>query len=140
MPDYRPTGSTRNWNWHTLQVALEIERTFPVKCSTYPGHGRTGEAWGIDAWVAPFRQKANAGQEAVGDAIQKHVERRWYGMGVDYMIWWNWMKEGKHSAWFSYEPYAFQWQGGDPDPDTRRHLDHVHIQCHPGFTYRLPRR
>jgi hypothetical protein len=133
-----PAGSTRNWNPNTRKVAEELERLFDVRCSTYPGHGRTGEAWGIDVWVAPFRQKANKEQEALGDRIQKYVEANWERLGVDYMIWWNWMKENADTPWFSYEPYAFEWPGGDPDPETRRHLDHDHIQCTPGFVYRAP--
>ncbi len=131
-----PSGSTRNWNVNTRKVAEEIERNFDVRCSTYSGHGRTGEAWGIDIWVAPFRSRANAAQEALGDRIQKYIEDNWIRLGIDYMIWWNWMKEDSTTAWFSYEPYAFKWPGGDPDPETRRHLDHVHLQITVGHTYR----
>ncbi len=133
-----PAGSTRNWNVNARRVAEELERLFGLRCSTYPGHGRTGEAWGIDVWVAPFRSRANAEQEALGDRIQRHVQANWDRLGVDYAIWWNWMKENRDTPWFSYEPYAFSWPGGDPDPDTRRHLDHFHLQCTPGFVYRAP--
>ena len=136
--DYRPAGSTRNWAEPTRKVAEEIERRFGVKCSTYPGHGRTGEQWGIDVWVAPFRQKANAKQEELGDLIQLYVERNWARLGIDYIIWWNWMKESSGTNWFSYEPYAFSWKGGDADADTRRHLDHLHLQIIKGHVYRPP--
>lgn len=139
MSQVPPLGSTRNWAPQVLKVVQEIERNYDVRCSTYPGHGRPGEAWSIDIWVAPFRSRANPVQEQLGDRIQKHAERAWWRWGLDYMIWWNWMKENSNTAWFSYEPYAFTWPGGDPDPDTRRHLDHVHLSCIPGFTYRPPR-
>ena len=132
---------TRNWNPSTRKVAEEIERKFfggRQVCSTYPNHGRPGEPWSIDAWVAPYKQQANKEQEAVGDRIQKFVEVNWDRLGVDYIIWWNWWKQGRTAPWTSYEPFAFTWPFGDPDPDTRRHLDHVHISCKPGFTYRPP--
>ena len=125
--DHRPAGSTRNWDEGTFRVVREIEARFPVKCSTYPNHGRTGERKSIDVWVAPFRQRANREQEKLGDRIQGYVEANWNRFGLDYLIWWNWMKEGADTPWFSYEPYAFKWPHGDPDPDTRRHFDHLHI-------------
>lgn len=133
-----PAGASRNWDMNTLRVAEELERNFDVRCSTYPGHGRTGETWGIDVWVAPITSYANPAQEQLGDAIQKYVEANWWRLGVDYMIWWNWMKEYATTPWFSYEPYAFTWPGGIADPNTRRHLDHVHVQCTPGFVYSAP--
>jgi putative chitinase len=141
MPDYRPAGSTRNWSTETRKVAEELEKKFGVKCSTYPGHGRTGEAWGIDAWIAPFRSRANAGQEALGDRIQLYLERNWRRLGVDYLIWWNWMKEDAGTNWFDYSPWSRPaseggWKGGDPNLNTRRHFDHFHLQTTPGFTYR----
>lgn len=82
-----PAGASRNWDPNTRRVAEEIERNFDVRCSTYPGHGRTGQPWGIDAWVAPFRSRANRVQEQLGDRIQHYVERNWNRLGIDYMIW-----------------------------------------------------
>ncbi len=82
-----PAGATRNWNSNTLRVAEEIEENFDVRCSTYPGHGHTGQPWGIDVWVAPFRSRANHVQEQLGDRIQHYVERNWNRLGIDYMIW-----------------------------------------------------
>lgn len=134
-----PAGSSRNWAANVRRVVEELESLFPVRCSTYQGHGRTGEALGIDVWVAPFRSRANTAQEQLGDRIQKHLERNWKRLGIDYLIWWNWMKDDENAAWFFYEPWAMgalRWPGGDPDPDTRRHLDHVHIQITAGATYR----
>jgi hypothetical protein len=140
-----PAGSTRNWAAHVAEVAQEIESKFDVRCSTYPGHGRTGERYGIDIWVAPFRSRANADQEALGDAIQEYVERNHGRLGVAYIIWWNRMIEYGQAAilsrggvWFSYEPYAFERPVGDPDPDTRRHLDHVHLQIFTQHEYQPP--
>lgn len=128
-----PAGSTRNWSPPALRVVNQIEANFPVICSTYPGHGRTGEAWGIDAWVAPFRFKANKTQEALGDSIQRWVERNWDRLSIDYVIWWDWMKENRGTPWFDYSPWSKPasqggWPGGDPDPETRKHLDHFHLQ------------
>jgi hypothetical protein len=88
--------------------------------------------------VAPLGQRANAAQEELGDRIQEWAENNWYRLGIDYCIWWNWMKEDKYTRWFSYEPYAFKWPHGNNDPDTRRHLDHFHMSCRPGFSYRPP--
>jgi hypothetical protein len=139
-----PEGASRNWDPNTRLVAEEIESNFDVRCSTYPGHGRTGQPWGIDAWVAPFRSRANRVQEQLGDRIQHYVERNWNRLGIDYMIWWNWMIENKpnpallNRGWFSYEPYAFKWPGGDLDPQTRRHFDHVHLQITVGHDSRPP--
>jgi hypothetical protein len=80
-----PAGASSNWDPNTPRVAEEIERNFDVRCSTYPGHGRTGQPWGIDAWVASFRSRANRVREQLSDRIQHYVERN--RLGIDYMIW-----------------------------------------------------
>jgi hypothetical protein len=80
-----PTVASSNWDPNTPRVAEEIERDFDVRCSTYPGHGRTGQPWGIDAWVASFRSRANRVREQLSDRIQHYVERN--RLGIDYMIW-----------------------------------------------------
>jgi hypothetical protein len=80
-----PVGASSNGDPNTCRVAEEIERNLDVRCSTYPGHGRTGQPWVIDAWVAPFRSRANRVQEQLSDRIQHYVERN--RLGIDYMIW-----------------------------------------------------
>jgi len=80
-----PAVASSNWDPNTRRVAEEIERDFDVRCSTYPGHGRTGQPWGIDAWVASFRSRANRVREQLSDRIQHYVERN--RLGIDYMIW-----------------------------------------------------
>ncbi len=144
-----PAGSTRNWNPNVLKVVQELERVFDVKCSTYPGHGRTGEAWGIDVWVEKFRNKADASSVRLGDRIQKYCELHHERLGIGYMIWWNWMIEypgafliSNRSEWFSYEPHAREWNrthpNADDEPDTVRHFDHDHLQILVGHVYRAP--
>jgi hypothetical protein len=78
-------GASSNGDPNTCRVAEEIERNLDVRCSTYLGHGRTGQPWVIDAWVAPFRSRANRVQEQLSDRIQHYVERN--RLGIDYMIW-----------------------------------------------------
>jgi hypothetical protein len=58
--------------------------------------------------VAPLGLRANVTQEALGNAIQKWAENNWYRLGIDYVIWWNWMKEDKYTSRFWYEPYAWE--------------------------------
>ena len=131
--------NTRNWDPEVLKIVREIERLYDVHCYTYPNHGRSGERWSIDIPVAPLGQRANTAQAALGNRIQKRAVLRWRGWGLDYIIWWNWMRETKDHPWFDYEPFGFKWPFGSNDPDTRRHLDHVHLSCIRGFTYRAPR-
>lgn len=138
-----PAGSTRNWNVNVRKVAEELEREFDVSCSTYPYHGRTGQAWGIDVWVAPFRSKANAEQEKLGDQIQAYVQEHYRRLGIEYEIWWNWMREDIAGEWFDYSPWSRPasqggWPYGDPDPETRRHEDHYHLQIKVGHIYLAP--
>jgi hypothetical protein len=59
MPPPAGASRTRNWDPNTRRLAEEIERNFDVRCSTYSGHGRTGQPWGIDAWVSPFQDKSH---------------------------------------------------------------------------------
>ena len=133
-------NNTRDWDPEVRKIVREVERLYDVYCYTYPKHGRPGERWSIDIPVAQLGQRANTRQEALGDRIQKRAVLRWRGWGLDYIIWWNWMREAKDRPWFDYEPFAFKWPFGSNDPDTRRHLDHVHLSCIRGFTYRAPRR
>jgi hypothetical protein len=131
--------NTRNWDPEVRKIVREIERLYDVHCYTYPKHGRPGERWSIDIPVAPLGRRSNAKQKALGERIQKRAVLRWRGWGLDYIIWWNWMREAKDHPWFDYEPFAFKWPFGSNDPDTRRHMDHVHLSCIRGFTYRAPR-
>ncbi len=116
----------------------EGEHRLDVRCYTYPNHGRPGTIWSIDFPVAPLGQRANAAREALDDAIQRWAGNNWYRLGIDYVIWWNWMKEDKYTPWFTYEREAFGWPYGSADPETRRHMDHSHMSCHPGFPYGPP--
>ena len=38
--------ASRTWDPNTRRVAEEIERNFDVRCSTYPGDGRTEQPIG----------------------------------------------------------------------------------------------
>ncbi len=124
-------GATTQWAQRANWVVGEIRKEFgPVVCATYGFHGREGEPWNIDVMVSPFRQKADASQEAFGDRIQLWLEDNWMRLGVDYLIWWNWMNDG--AGWFDYTPWSRPaslggWPGGDPHPVPRRHEDHLHI-------------
>jgi len=125
-------GDREGWAERTWRVVREVENTFGVVCSTYNNHGTTGRSLGIDIWVAPFRQKANAAQEALGDKIQKWVEANMGRLGINYIIWWNFMRY-HNGPWFDYSPYSKPaslggFPFGDPDQQTRRHEDHVHLQ------------
>ena len=60
-------GATRRWSERTRQQVRRIRRKAPgIVCATYRFHGRTGQTWGVDIMVAPFKQKANAPQKAPG--------------------------------------------------------------------------
>ena len=86
-------GATKNSADKTAAAAKELEEKFPVVCSTYHGHGRTGEAWGIDVWIGQRGVRADQQQEALGDRIQERLEANWNSVEINYVIWWNWMKE-----------------------------------------------
>ena len=133
-------GNTRNWDDEVWKIVREIENLYDVQCYTYPKHGRPGERWSIDVPVAPLGDKADATQKAHGERIKNRALLRWRGWGLDYIIWWNSMKESRDLDWFSYESQAFKWPFGSQEPNTRRHLDHVHLSCIRGFTYRPPRK
>ena len=102
-----------------------------IVCATYRNHGRTGQTWGVDIMVAPFKQKANAPQKALGNALVRWLMNNWVEMHLNYVIWWNRMNDG--AGWFDYSPWSKPasqggYPGGSPDMNTRRHEDHVHIQ------------
>lgn len=154
MPEAPPAGSSRDWNPNVKRVAEELERITrewrtPVRASTYPGHGRTGEAWGIDLWVEDFRQQADKVSEEIGDRIQKYVDANSVRLGIAYEIWWGWMREhpgafliSGRKEWFDYTPHARAWNASHPtaddDWDTVIHKDHYHLQIKVGHVYRAP--
>jgi hypothetical protein len=118
----------------------KIEGPYDVHCYTYPKHGRPGERWSIDIPVAPLGDKADDAQQARGERIKKRAVLRWRGWNLDYIIQWNSLKVARDQNWFSYEPLAFKWPFGSQELNTRWHLDHTHLSCIRGFTYRPPRR
>lgn len=120
-------GATRNWSSLSLTQVRRIRNKAPgIVCSTYFNHGRTGEAWGIDAMVSPFNRLANAAQERLGDHLSDWAIRNWNWLNLNYVIWWNWMNDG--AGWFSYEPFRRQWSGGSQNRVTSKHKDHWHGQ------------
>jgi hypothetical protein len=125
-------GATQRYSERTRQQVRRIRRKAEgIVCATYRNHGRTGEPWGVDIMVAPFNQKANAPQKALGDALVRWLMTNWVQMHLNYVIWWNRMNDGE--GWFDYSPWSKPasqggWKGGSPDMNTRRHEDHVHIQ------------
>jgi hypothetical protein len=125
-------GATQRWSERTRQQVRRIRRKAPgIVCATYRNHGRTGQTWGVDIMVAPFKQKANAPQKDLGNALVRWLMNNWVEMHLNYVIWWNWMNDG--AGWFDYSPWSKPasqggFPGGSPDMNTRRHEDHVHIQ------------
>ena len=125
-------GATQRYSERTRQQVRRIRQKAPgIVCATYRNHGRTGEPWGVDIMVAPFNQKANAPQKALGNALVRWLMKNWVEMHLNYVIWWNRMNDGE--GWFDYSPWSKPasqggWKGGSPDMNTRRHEDHVHIQ------------
>ena len=125
-------GATQRYSERTRQQVRRIRRKAPgIVCATYRNHGRTGEPWGVDIMVAPFNQRANAPQKALGNALVRWLMKNWVEMHLNYVIWWNRMNDGE--GWFDYSPWSKPasqggWKGGSPDMNTRRHEDHVHIQ------------
>jgi len=125
-------GATRRWSERTRHQVMRVRRKAPgIICATYVGHGRTGEPWGVGIMVAPFNQKANDSQKALGGAIVRWLLNNWVELHLNYVIWWNLMNDG--AGWFDYSPWSKPadqggFPGGSPDMNTRRHEDHVHIQ------------
>jgi hypothetical protein len=125
-------GATQRWIERTRQQVRRIRRKAPgIVCATYRSHGRTGQTWGVDIMVAPFNQKANAPQKALGNSLVRWLMNNWAEMHLNYVIWWNRMNDG--AGWFDYSPWSKPasqggFPGGSPDMNTRRHEDHVHIQ------------
>jgi hypothetical protein len=125
-------GATQRYSERTRQQVRRIRQKAPgIVCATYRNHGRTGEPWGVDIMVAPFNQKANSPQKALGNALVRWLMNNWVEMYLNYVIWWNRMNDGE--GWFDYSPWSKPasqggWKGGSSDMNTRRHEDHVHIQ------------
>jgi putative chitinase len=131
----------------TLSVVREIEGKFfggREICSTYDWHGVpdvrgvNGKPWGIDVWIAPYGQRANKTQEALGDSVQKFLEANWNRLGIHYVIYWGWMTY-RPGAWFKYDPGTYNNPIASPDPDTELHMDHVHIQRKVNGPYSPPK-
>jgi hypothetical protein len=70
-------GDREGWAERTWRVVREIEHRFGVVCSTYNNHGTTGRSLGIDIWVAPFQQKANAAQKPSATRSRSGSRRTW---------------------------------------------------------------
>jgi hypothetical protein len=88
-------GATQRWSERTRQQVRRIRRKPPgIVCATYRNHGRTGQTWGVDIMVAPFKQKANAPQKALGNALVRWLMNNWVEMHLNYVIWWNRMNDG----------------------------------------------
>jgi hypothetical protein len=124
--DFPPfLGANRRWSERTSRQVRRIRRKAPgIVCATYRGHGRTGQAWGIDIMVSPFRQKANGAQKQLGDALTRWLINNFSEMHINYVIWFNQINDG--AGFFSNEPFiGFS---GDPNLVTQRHFDHVHVQ------------
>jgi hypothetical protein len=130
FPPYQ--GATQRWSERTRLQVMRIRRKAPgIVCATYFRHGRTGEPWGVDIMVAPFRQKANDTQKRLGNTLVSWLMDNFAEMHLNYVIWFNRMNDG--AGWFDYTPWSRPasqggFPGGDPDMNTRRHEDHVHIQ------------
>ena len=55
----------------------------------------------------------------------------WVEMHLNYVIWWNWMNDGAGMVRLLAvveARFAGRLPWRDPDMNTRRHEDHVHIQ------------
>jgi hypothetical protein len=120
-------GATRLWSERSRDQVLRIRRKAPgIVCATYRHHGRTGMPWGIDIFVSQIHHMADNRQKRLGNALVRWLENNWSEMHINYIIWFNQMKDSGQGGWFSYEP----WVGlfGDPNPVTQRHQDHVHVQ------------
>ena len=125
-------GAIQHYSERTGQQVRRIRLKAPgIVCATYRNHGRTGGPWAVDIMVAPFNQRANAPQKALGNALVGWLMENWVEMHLNYVIWWNRMNDGE--GWFDYSPWSKPasqggWKGGSSDMNTRRHEDHVHIQ------------
>jgi hypothetical protein len=118
-------GANQNWSERTRNQVRRIRRKAPgIVCATYKRHGRTGEPWGIDIMVSELHNEAQGGQKQLGNALVKWLMNNFAEMHLNYVIWFNQMNDG--AGWFSYEPFVGF--GGDPNPVTQRHKDHVHVQ------------
>ena len=110
LPDSTPKTfppfqfATRQWSDRSWRTVHRIQRKAPgIVCATYQGHGRTGEPWGIDAFVSKMHEKANAAEEEAGDRLVEWAVRNWEWLNLNYVIWWNYMHDG--AGWFWYEPW-----------------------------------
>ncbi len=126
-------GATRDWAGRTKNQVERIQRKVPgVVCATYAGHGRTGEAWGIDVMVSPVHQRFSHAQKEFGWELCRWLLRNWDSMHLNYLIFDNFMNDINGQGWFDYEPLRRDWirrsNGGSPNVVTSRHRDHVHIQ------------
>jgi putative chitinase len=140
-------GLNRQFAASTLSVVREIEGKFfggREICSTYENHGVpdvrgvNGKPWGIDVWIAPYGQRANKAQEALGDSVQKFLETNWDRLGIHYVIYWGWMTY-MPGQWFKYDPGTYNNPIASPDPDTVMHMDHLHIQRKVNGPYSPPK-
>jgi hypothetical protein len=119
-------GATQRWSERTRQQVMRIRRKAPgIVCATYKGHGRSGEAWGIDIMVSPLHQRAEGPQKQLGNALARWLMNNFPEMHLNYVIWFNQMNDG--AGWFNYEPFRLA-ASGSKHPVTSRHLDHVHVQ------------
>lgn len=117
------------WAAPTAATVRDIATKFKIFADTYPGHGTTGQAYGIDFWVAPLGLKANKRQEEIGDAIQQYIEKNWNRLRISYIIWWGWYSESP-GDWVRYNPSWYNNPNASKDPDTVMHMDHLHVQVY----------
>jgi hypothetical protein len=122
----------RGWDKEkTLRMVREIEYGFPVRATTYEGHGTTGENLAADFWVARIGEAADENQRELGYELARYLVQHWGGFDIEYIIWDNEMKERREEGWFDYEPIRKQWEKEHPnvarDLPTSCHRNHVHV-------------
>jgi hypothetical protein len=107
-----------------------IERFWPpVNGTTYADHGTDGAESAVDyvvsrGWGIPVGRVGRSRGWAIANWAVKYRK----GLGTKYVIFEdliNWLPDGQGWRYYDWT----KWQGGDPNPVIKRHLDHVHITC-----------
>lgn len=126
---------SRNWPPQVRRQVEEIEWLWGVRCETYPGHGDTGEKWGIDI-VTNERLDWNIMKEHRWALhILAWLKGNWARLGIRYMI---------YNDRIYYSPNSWQWYNwraygrGLQIEAVQRHGNHIHIQVVTGFIFEQP--
>ncbi len=122
------------WLPHVQQVIDIVYGKFSglLAPHTYPGHPPSPDIAVDFAMPSGWQNPATGSSLDLGNKVAGFLDTNWEAFNISYMIWQDQAKWSAGGAWEPYDEGSFG--GGSGDPDSQRHLDHIHISFNPSGT------